>query len=123
LRSPFVVDVRPFLWKSAVSVAPLAVARGLQNKVLEATAAGLPTVVTRAVMDGLPNDAAAACVQADSAAAFTREILRLLSLRPAERRAIAERANLMTLSWSGRLAGLDAILADLAGVGASARTA
>jgi hypothetical protein len=37
-----VESVKPYLWASAVSVAPLFVARGLQNKVLEATAAGLP---------------------------------------------------------------------------------
>jgi len=37
--------VREHLWNSAVSVAPLLTARGLQNKVLEALAAGLPVVV------------------------------------------------------------------------------
>jgi sugar transferase (PEP-CTERM/EpsH1 system associated) len=109
----FVTDVRPFLWKSAVSVAPLAVARGLQNKVLEATAAGLPSVVTRAVREGLPLEAMPACVQADSPAEFVRETLRLLSIHPAERRAIAGRANLTALSWASRLSGLDAVLADL----------
>src|SRR5256885_2057642 len=47
-----VPDVRPFLWKSAVAVAPLMTARGIQNKVLEAVASGLPTVVTPAVAQG-----------------------------------------------------------------------
>src|SRR6185295_9529665 len=49
-----VPDMRPYLWRSAMSVAPIFQARGVQNKVLEAAAAGLPSVVTRAVWDGLP---------------------------------------------------------------------
>jgi sugar transferase (PEP-CTERM/EpsH1 system associated) len=49
-----VPDVAPYLWKAAVSVAPLLTARGVQNKVLEAVAAGLPTVVTPVVAEGLP---------------------------------------------------------------------
>ena len=49
-----VPDVRRYLWDSAVSVAPLLTARGMQNKVLEAIAAGLPVVVTTAVSEGLP---------------------------------------------------------------------
>ena len=50
-----VPDVRPYLWRAAVAVAPLDTARGVQNKVLEAVAAGLPAVVTPAVYDGLPD--------------------------------------------------------------------
>jgi sugar transferase (PEP-CTERM/EpsH1 system associated) len=49
-----VPDIRRYLWRAAVSVAPLLTARGVQNKVLEAVAAGLPAVVTPAVWDGLP---------------------------------------------------------------------
>src|SRR5262249_9214108 len=44
-----VPDVRPYLWSSAVSVAPLLTARGVQMKVLEAVGAGLPAVITSAV--------------------------------------------------------------------------
>jgi len=103
-------DVRPFLWRSAVSVAPLLVARGIQNKVLEATAAGLPSVVTRAVYDGLPIEVTAACARAEDAPAFSRAILRLLSLGADERRAIAGRAALDRLAWSHTLAPLEPIL-------------
>ena len=39
-------DVRPYLWQSAVAIAPLLTARGIQNKVLEAVGAGLPAVVS-----------------------------------------------------------------------------
>jgi len=42
-----VPDVRPYLQHAAVAVAPLRVARGIQNKVLEAMAMGRPVVVAR----------------------------------------------------------------------------
>lgn len=48
-----VPDVRPYLWESAVAVAPLQVARGVQNKVLEAMASGTPMVVSPAALVGL----------------------------------------------------------------------
>src|SRR5215472_2130393 len=39
-----VPDVRPYLWRSALMVAPLAITRGTQNKILESMAAGVPVV-------------------------------------------------------------------------------
>jgi sugar transferase (PEP-CTERM/EpsH1 system associated) len=99
-----VPDVRPYLWRSAVAAAPLATALGVQNKVLEAVAAGLPVVVTPVVMAGLPAEIAHACVVASSAPEFAASILSLLNRSPIERRALAERAELETLSWHHRLA-------------------
>jgi glycosyltransferase involved in cell wall biosynthesis len=109
-----VADVKPFLWQSAVSVAPLFVARGLQNKVLEAVAAGLPTVVTSAVLNGLPAEVLPACSVADTADAFADHVIGLLSRSAADRRAIAERAPLDVLCWERRLAPLDSILSAAA---------
>lgn len=109
-----VPDVRPYLWRAAVSAAPLAVARGIQNKVLEAAAAGLPSVVTSAVAEGLPGEALPACVRADTPADFSAALLKLLGMRPPERRAIARAASLEGLDWSHRLARLDTILAAAA---------
>jgi glycosyltransferase involved in cell wall biosynthesis len=40
-------DVRPYLRHAAVVVAPLRLARGVQNKVLEAMAMGLPVLLRR----------------------------------------------------------------------------
>ena len=48
-----VPDVRPYLRSALVSVAPLRVARGIQNKVLEALACGLPVVASPAALGGL----------------------------------------------------------------------
>ena len=48
-----VADVRPYLAHAAVAVAPLAIARGIQNKVLEAMAMGKPTVVSPGASEGI----------------------------------------------------------------------
>ena len=98
-----VPDVREHLWTSAVAVAPLRVARGLQNKVLEAVAAGLPTVVTTAVAAGLPGGVLPACPVADTPRQFADSVIDLLALSPDERRARAARAMLDPLDWSTTL--------------------
>jgi len=48
-----VKDVRPFLSEAWVFVTPLRIAQGVQNKVLEAMAEGIPAVVSERVMAGL----------------------------------------------------------------------
>jgi polysaccharide biosynthesis protein PslH len=105
-----VPDVRPHLWAAAVAAAPLLTARGIQNKVLEAVAAGLPTVVTPVVRAGLPVEIAPACVPAEGPKAFADAILRLLEMTPAERRGMAGRADVQSISWERRLAPLREIL-------------
>ena len=39
-------DIRPFLWRATVAVVPLLYGTGIQNKILEAMAAGTPVVTT-----------------------------------------------------------------------------
>ncbi len=48
-----VKDVRPYLAHAELAVAPMRIGRGIQNKVLEALASGLPCVVSEAAMKGL----------------------------------------------------------------------
>jgi polysaccharide biosynthesis protein PslH len=110
-----VPDVRPFLWRASVSVAPLKVARGVQNKVLEALAAGLPVVVTSPVIEGVPDAARPGCRVTDDAALFAREVIQLLVGPQAELRALAASANLEPLSWERSLAPLRGILTAAAG--------
>lgn len=52
----FVDDPREFLARAAVSVAPLRIARGIQNKVLEALAMGLPVVGTTSATQGVEGE-------------------------------------------------------------------
>ena len=49
----FVDDPKDWLRRAAVSVAPLRIARGIQNKVLEALAMGLPVVGTTSATQGV----------------------------------------------------------------------
>ncbi len=53
LVTGYVSDIRQYLWTSDVFVAPLRIARGVQNKVLEAMAAGLPVVATPQAAKGI----------------------------------------------------------------------
>jgi glycosyltransferase involved in cell wall biosynthesis len=110
-----VPDMRPYLWRSAIAVAPLFTARGVQNKVLEAVAAGLPAVVTPAVLAGLPAEVVPACRMAAEPESYARAILDLLALTPAARRRLAARAQLADLAWSIRLAPLVRLIGRAAG--------
>jgi glycosyltransferase involved in cell wall biosynthesis len=49
----FVPDVRTYLAQSHVAVAPFSIAAGIQNKILEALAYGLPVVATPRAAQGL----------------------------------------------------------------------
>jgi sugar transferase (PEP-CTERM/EpsH1 system associated) len=107
-------SVQEYLWNAAVSVAPLMTARGVQTKVLEAVAAGLPAVVTTAVFDGLPDEIHPACSVADTRELFSERVLSLLALTGAERRSTAAAADIHSLSWESQLSPLHTILADAA---------
>jgi polysaccharide biosynthesis protein PslH len=106
--------VQPYLWRAAVAVAPLRTARGLQNKVLEALAAGLPVVATTAAADGLPVGADAGCIRADEPSAFASGVSALLGASAATRRETAARAAVDRLAWESVLGPVREIL-DAAG--------
>jgi polysaccharide biosynthesis protein PslH len=105
-----VADVKPYLWNAAVAVAPLLAARGLQNKVLEAVAAGLPVVVTAQVHEGLPVEVRPACRLAADGEQFAAAVIDLLGQSSVTRRAVAERADLKGLAWENRLNPLRSLL-------------
>lgn len=109
-----VAAVQPYLWNAALAVAPLHLARGTQNKVLEALAAGLPAVVTSAVRAGLPSGVERGCVVADEAESFAKTVTRLLDQLPEARRAMAAAAEVGTLTWPAQLAGVEVALRDRA---------
>jgi glycosyltransferase involved in cell wall biosynthesis len=105
-------DVRPYLWQSAMSIAPLFMARGVQTKVLEAVAAGLPAVVTSAVFEGLPSAIRSACRVADTAEAYAAATCALLNMTAADRRELAQSADLTQLGWDAQLRPLHDALAS-----------
>jgi glycosyltransferase involved in cell wall biosynthesis len=98
-----VPDMRPHLWSAAVAVAPLRTARGVQNKVLEAVAAGLPAVITPVVETGVPAEILPACIVAAAAPAFADAIVGVLNEPAAARRARVRAIDLAPLTWPRRL--------------------
>jgi sugar transferase (PEP-CTERM/EpsH1 system associated) len=80
-----VPDVRPYLARAAVSVVPLHIARGVQNKVLEALAMGKATVASPQALAGVrppPETHLGAVTPAEWAGA----VLRLLADEPLRRK-------------------------------------
>jgi sugar transferase (PEP-CTERM/EpsH1 system associated) len=107
-----VPDVRPYLWRAAVAAAPLVTARGIQNKVLEAVAAGLPTVVTPNIVESLPRQLLPAVVGASGSTDLAAAVVSLLAQSAAERRAMAARADVTSLGWDRQLAPFGDLLRD-----------
>lgn len=73
-----VPDVRPYLHKGSVAVAPFRIARGVQNKVLEAMAASLPVVGTSCAFQGIQATPDDGIKIADEPVQFAEEVLGLL---------------------------------------------
>lgn len=109
-----VAAVQPYLWSSAVSVAPLHVALGLQNKVLEALACGVPVVVTPEVASGLTDTILRGCATARDPNQFADAVIRFLRATPEDRQRVAAAARLDTMNWSHQLRDLETILRDAA---------
>lgn len=104
-----VPDTRPWLAAAALIVAPLKIARGIQNKVLEAMAMGKPCLVSAGAAQGID-----AVNGRDFAIAndFGEEALFLLKnpVRAAEMGAEARRRMEQSYSWDAQLAPLAALV-------------
>jgi glycosyltransferase involved in cell wall biosynthesis len=108
-----VPDVRPFVRRSAAMVAPLAIARGTQNKILEAMAMGVPVVTSTVAAGGVDAVAGEHLLVADTPQATADAILNLLE-QPAQRRCLAEAGRARVLShhaWAQSMKRLDGIVA------------
>ncbi len=103
-------DVRGWLAAADVCVAPLKLARGIQNKVLEAMAMARPVVASAAAAEGI--DHAGTIRVAETAAAFAAEVIALLEA-PEDAARLGEAARAQVIhryGWDARLAPLDALL-------------
>lgn len=74
----FVPDVRVYLAQSHVSVAPFSIAAGIQNKILESMASGVPVVATSRTVRGLSRDVAELVETADEPAAMAARVVAFL---------------------------------------------
>ncbi|HTE15216.1 MAG TPA: TIGR03087 family PEP-CTERM/XrtA system glycosyltransferase [Burkholderiales bacterium] len=107
-----VPDVRPYLHRSAVMVAPLNIARGTQNKILEAMAAGVPTVVSRIAAGGVDAVAGEHLLVADTPHEYAQAIQRIIE-DPTERRRLANAGRERMLShhaWASSMRRMDRII-------------
>lgn len=107
-----VEDMRPYLGHAAAAAIPLRLARGVQNKMLEAMASRTPVVATPAALEGVSATPGADLLTSASGAEFAAALARLLlDSRLGELlSANAYRVMRDRYDWSGRLALLEATL-------------
>jgi sugar transferase (PEP-CTERM/EpsH1 system associated) len=120
-----VPDVRPYYERASVCVAPLRIGRGVQNKVLQAMAVGMPVVASSVAQRGLQAEAGRHLYVEDDPVAFASRITHLLASRE-ERLAMGRRARAFVEAhhaWDSSCTRLDGMMRSLAGVTrATART-
>lgn len=107
-----VPDVRAYVRSAALTVAPLTIARGTQNKVLESMAMGVPVVASRAAAGGVDAIAGEHLLVADTPAEQCDAILSLLE-DPVRRARFAQAARARVLSnhaWPQSMQRLDRII-------------
>ena len=108
-----VPDVRPFLARAALMVAPLNIARGTQNKILEAMATGIPVVTSRVAAGGVDASSPDHFLAASTPEEYTAAILRIIE-DPAERKRLSIAGRQRMLShhdWDKSMQRLDGIIA------------
>jgi glycosyltransferase involved in cell wall biosynthesis len=106
-----VPDVRRHLERATVAVAPLRYAVGMQNKILEAMAAGLPVVTTPVGSSTVPQGPA---LVGSTAAEVAAHVLRLLA-DPALARRLGDEGRRHVArehTWDAAVSRLEAVYAD-----------
>jgi sugar transferase (PEP-CTERM/EpsH1 system associated) len=108
-----VPDVRPYLQHARVVVAPLRVARGIQNKVLEAMAMARPVVVSACAAEGLSARRSEEIEVAEDAATFAARVLAAMAPGDAQRLGAAARVRAVTdYDWAANLAPFARLIED-----------
>jgi len=105
-------DIREHLIQADVSVAPLRISRGIQNKVLEAMAMGVPVVATPKALEGIKVEDKEEVLTGDSPSAFAAQVVRLLRDQQLRSR-VAKKARsrvVQTYSWKKTNGQLDKLI-------------
>jgi polysaccharide biosynthesis protein PslH len=105
-----VPDMRPYLAHAAVAVAPLRIARGIQNKVLEAMAMARPVVASPEAHEGVRAVAGRDLLVADGAEAMAAAVTQVLAGGMPGLGTAARAAVRAGHDWKATLARLDSIL-------------
>jgi len=109
-----VPDVRPFVTQAALTVAPLEIARGTQNKILESMAMGVPVVCSRQASGGVDAVPGEHLLTYDNPEQLIEAVLSVLDSRQLRTRlAEAGRSRVMNNhSWPSSMQRLDALIAS-----------
>jgi sugar transferase (PEP-CTERM/EpsH1 system associated) len=115
--SGYVPDVRPFLNDAVVSVAPLRIARGTQNKILESMAMGLPVVATPQAAKGIQATPGEHILVAADTDRFASQVVEVLVNRQLRSRFSAAGRDQVSNAhiWSTSMKLLDDTLAEATG--------
>ncbi len=105
-----VPDVRPYIAHAQVAVAPLRIARGIQNKVLEAMAMATPVVVSPQALEGIEAIPGTDLLLAEDAAGFVATVSALLTVTDAAIGRVARAKVEQLYSWPSNLARIEARL-------------
>lgn len=105
-----VPDVRPYLSYATAGVAPMRIARGIQNKVLEAMAMARPVVVTRDALTGIDAVPGHEVLLAEGADAFAAACLQTAEPGAAAIGQAARSRVVADYVWAERLRGFDRLL-------------
>ncbi len=100
------------LSSAAVSVCPMRYGAGLQNKILESMAVGVPVVTTTCGSEGLGGKDEKVLLVADTPAAFAWQVLRVLD-DPALRQSVGERASALVMEhfrWADQMGAYSQLL-------------
>jgi glycosyltransferase involved in cell wall biosynthesis len=111
----FVPDIRAYLSKAAVCVVPLRIAMGVQNKILEAMAMGVPVVATSIANQGINAAHEQEILVADDPQSFAAATTRLLTDQ-CLRETIRENAKQFidrNFRWEKNLQRLDELIAEV----------
>ena len=107
-----VPEVQPYIRGSALMVAPLAIARGTQNKILEAMAMGVPVVTSSVAAGGVDAEPENHLLVADTPQQIAAAVLRITQ-NPAQRQHFANSGRERMLShhaWPRSMQRLDGII-------------
>jgi glycosyltransferase involved in cell wall biosynthesis len=109
-----VPDVRPYLKITDVFVAPLRIARGVQNKVLDAMASGVPVVARPEAVQGISsnNGPEKLIFIEENNMRFASSVIKLIKI-PHKRQALINASRTFVVqhhSWQGNLRKLEEII-------------
>jgi glycosyltransferase involved in cell wall biosynthesis len=96
----YVKDVRPYLWKASIGVDPIRMAAGMQNKVIEGLAAGLPMVISPEANEGIHAPEGSAVLIGRTQEEHATHILELLNDRSRAEAMAKEGLSFVQRHWS-----------------------